>query len=612
MSSRYAKHPVRIAAFSGCLGDRFTGLAEAVREEPVDVLIGDYLAELTFAMLTANFVDIFGSKASERLSSYFCEPFLQQITPELEVISRKGIKVITNAGAFNPRGLAIAVKKEIDTRNLPLKVAYIDGDNLMPVFHDLAGKGIPNMDTGKNLDSETAGAIITANAYLGGWGITQALRQGADIVIAGRVADASLVTGPAAWWFDWASNDWSRLAGAFAAGHVIECGPQCVGGNFSGFALGGKRDARLTVTLGFPIAEIAEDGSSVITKRSTDGGMVTADSVTAQMMYETQGPLFLHPDVTLHVDKIRIKEEGPDRVRVFGAVGSPPSTTTKVTAFYPTGYVGVTFMYVAGLDIGEKVQWLKEQLEHLWREAGATLDDTLLITPLGVPAHNPKSEAECTITVRIAGSARSKDVLKYFNAQWGGYIPGGPPGLHAEFLVDRMPMQVHMQMFPGLVQQSILRHRCTILGNNDDHIVSPVSSPPEAVPFTGQPKDRPDPKDLSTWCGTTLASLGTVAYARVGDKGGNANLGVWVPKPQAWDWLVAFLTEEKMRELLGIEDERIEVHRYFMPHICGLQFILKGYFGISGAGNTKLDTIGKSIGEFLRARVVEIPTVFLN
>ncbi|KAJ3342304.1 hypothetical protein HDU93_002777 [Gonapodya sp. JEL0774] len=604
------RRPIRVAAFSGCLGDRFTGLEEAVRGEPVDVLMGDYLAELTFAMLTANFIDMFGSKAQERLAAYYCDPFVKQLAPELELISQRGIKVVTNAGAFNPRGLALAVQKEIDARNLPLKVGYVDGDNVMPILSDLAQKGIPNMDSGVNMDDQTAKAIVTANAYLGGWGITEALRNGADIVVAGRVADASLVTGPAAWWFDWKPNDWSKLAGAFAAGHVIECGPQCVGGNFCGFAAGGKRDPRLTVNLGFPIAEIEEDGSSVITKRATDGGMVTVDTVTAQFMYETQGPLYLHPDVTLHVDTVEIKQEGPDRVRVFGTQGSPPPATTKVTSFYPTGYFGVTFMYVAGLDINEKVRWLKEQLTLLWKQSGATADDELLITPLGIAAVNPKYQAECTVTVRIAASARSKEVLKYFNSQWGGYIPGGTPGLHAEFLVDRMPMQTHMQMFPGLIPQSTLRHQYTVLNASGD-ITAAVPLPPATFTFVSQPKSNFDIKPLSHWGETTKAAMGLVSYSRVGDKGGNANLGVWVPKPEAWDWLVSFLTEERLRELLAIEDPQIEVHRYLVPKIRGIQFVLKGYFGISGSGNTRLDTIGKSVGEFLRAKVVDIPKSIL-
>ena len=258
------KAPIRVANFSGALGDYVGAFADAIADETIDVAIGDYLAEMTMGRVAEGFC---AAGKPEALAGYHADVFLRQITPELGRIAARAVKVVTNAGAFNPAGLAGRIAQEAAAQGLALRVAYVEGDDLLARVPALAAEGqLANLDDGKAIGS-IADRLLAANAYLGGWGIVAALEQGADIVICGRVSDASLVLGPAAWWHGWAKDDWDALAGSVAAGHVIECGPQAVGGNFSGFAQLGN-----PARLGFPIAEIAADGSSVITKRTGDAG----------------------------------------------------------------------------------------------------------------------------------------------------------------------------------------------------------------------------------------------------------------------------------------------------------------------------------------------------
>ncbi|KAI8809371.1 hypothetical protein BJ742DRAFT_771199 [Cladochytrium replicatum] len=611
-SSQQNKRPVRIANFSGFLGDRFSALADAVRSDPpVDVVMGDYLAELTVAVLISKLVETVGlEKAVPQIQFVYSRMFLQQLVPELKVVADKKIKVVTNAGAFNPHGLALAIRKEVEARKLPLKVAYVDGDNLMPKLSDLVTRGaVSSLDEGTRVDDNIASRMVAANAYLGGWGIAEALRNGADIVVTGRVADASLVTGPAAWWHGWKNDEWCKLAGAVAAGHIIECGPQSVGGNFSGFAHA-RQNGKLSAILGFPIAEVEHDGSCVITKRSNDAGIVTVDTVTAQFMYETQGPRYLNPDVILHIETVRMEQIGPDRVKVHGSQGSPPPITTKLATLYPDGYWGLTYWYATGIDIDEKISWMREQLEWLWKNVGGpTSPNNFDVLPLGRPAKDPKHQGEATVVIRIAAAAPKAETLRKFNNVSGSLALGSVPGFSVELVSNRMSIQPRVEYYPGRILQALVPHRVTLLEAEPRCIEIPA---PPTAEFKGQPKWSGPVKSLASWGPDVERPLGDVIYARVGDKGGNANVGVWTPRPEIYEWLVAFLTEEKVRELLEIDPRSdIKVHRYVVPNIQGLQFVLERYFGVSGSGSIKMDPVGKALGEFLRSRIVSVPKAFV-
>lgn len=590
---------IRIASFSGTWGDRFTALDEAVNGEPVDVAIGDYMAEITMSMVAAE------TQRGGRQGGFYAGSFLRQARPLLAAIAQKRIKVVVNAGAFNPAGLAAAVGRDIAERGLGLTVAHIEGDDLIDRVDELAGAGqLAHLDTGAAFPADH-GDIAAATAYLGGWGIVSALEAGADIVIAGRVADASLVLGPAAWWHGWARDDWDRVAGAVVAAHIIECGPQAAGGNFSGFTR--IRDNTLVA---FPIAEVAGDGSSVITKRAADGGAVTVDTVTAQLMYEIQGPRYLNPDVVAHVDSVRLTQQGPDRVLVAGVRGSPPPETTKVGIHRATGYRGAAWTFATGLDIDAKLGLLRAQAA----EAAKGLElDQVLVTACGRPADDPADQYEGTVAVRIAAASAVPGQVRAFLATFASYGLGSIPGFYLDQANAPGPENRRVDYWPGLVRQDELAHQVALA----DGARIPVAAP-KTEPFSGQPVTPPDdaaePAAAAEHAAATRrVPFGEIVYARSGDKGGNASLGIWTPadRSAAYPWLAGYLTAGRLRELLGL-GEHVRVERYAMPNLHGLSFVLRGYFGSSGSANLDLDQIGKSLGEFLRSRHVDVPTALLE
>jgi hypothetical protein len=372
---------------------------------PIDVLTGDYLAELTMLILW---------KARRKDPSRgYAVTFLRQLEEVLGTCLERGVKIVANAGGLNPEGLAGQITELAARLGLTARVAYITGDDLAPAIGDLqaAGHELTNLDTGLPLAKADL-PVVTANAYLGGWGIATALDAGADIVICPRVTDASLVVGPAAWWHGWRRDDWDALAGAVAAGHIIECGPQATGGNYS--FLDEITDRRYP---GFPIAEVAADGSSVITKHEGTGGLVSVGTVTAQLLYEIGEPAYLNPDVVAHFDTMRVEQAGPHRVAVTGTRGSPPPDTLKVALNMLGGYRNTMTMVITGLDI----------------EAKAEQATTLLFGLLGGRRRSRRPTCACSASTartrrptsrppRTSGS-RSRTRT---NARSGGHSPTSP------------------------------------------------------------------------------------------------------------------------------------------------------------------------------------------
>src|SRR5438128_8497674 len=292
---------------------------------PIDVLTGEYLAELTMLIL-------WKSRQKDPDAGY-ATTFLRQMEEVAGLAIDRGVKIVANAGGLNPAGLARKLRELLVRLGLRASVAHIEGDDLLPRLGELqaAGHELRHLDTGRSL-AEAGVEPVSANAYIGAWGIVDALKAGADIVVCPRVADASLVVGPAAWRFGWARDDWNRLAGAVVAGHIIECGPQATGGNYSFFS----EVPRIT-RLGFPIAEVRADGSSVITKHAGAGGLVSVGTVTAQLLYEIQGRRYLNPDVVTQFDSIQLSPDGPDRVLVTGVRGDAAPDRLNVTVKYAGG-----------------------------------------------------------------------------------------------------------------------------------------------------------------------------------------------------------------------------------------------------------------------------------
>ncbi|MGW8377205.1 acyclic terpene utilization AtuA family protein [Streptomyces sp. ODS28] len=585
---------VRIANFSGYLGDRRSAVDEVMAGDPVDVLVGDYLAEITLAALSAR-------RRADPSRGYV--PYvLDQLRPHLPALAQRGIKVVTNAGGFSPAGLAAALREELAAQGVHLKVAHVEGDDLLPELDRLADAGhrLTHLDTGAPLTTWPH-TPLAANAYLGGWGIAAALEAGADLVICGRVTDASLVSGPAAWWHGWTRTDWDALAGAVTAGHIIECGPQATGGNFSGFT--GIPDM---LTPGFPVAEIAHDGTAVITKHARDGGAVTVDTVTAQLVYEIQGPRYLNPDVTVHLDDLALEQEGPDRVRLSGAAGSPPPPTTKAALFAPVGYEVVGTAHVTGLDTDEKVRLLRAQLA---RDLPQGIED-LDVTALGSAAEDPASQWQATVPVRVMATAQHKETLEelglagrlgslYLQSFPGFFLDGAAP--------PAAPPRPRVDYWPAVLPQSAVPHRAVL----DDGRPLDIAPPEVTEEFTGQPA-HPEPESAADEEGRPCrVPLGTVAYARSGDKGGNSNVGVWAPDPRAWPWLRSALSTAELRRLLP-EAKELDVVRHEFPHLRAVHFVLRGLLGSGGSSNLRADQIGKAVGEYLRAKHVLIPEHLLN
>ncbi len=405
---------------SGFYGDRFSAMHEmlegATLGQSLDVLTGDYLAELTMLIL--------GKDQLKDASLGYARTFVRQVEDCLGLALERGVTLVANAGGLNPAGLADKLREVARGLGLDPAIAHVEGD-------DVRALGL----------SEDA---LTANAYLGAFGIASALSEGADIVVTGRVTDASLVVGPAISHFGWGTTDYDQLAGAVVAGHVIECGTQATGGNFSGF---GElpRDA---TPLGLPIAEVAADGSSVITKHDGTGGQVTIDTVTAQLMYEIQSTRYLGPDVTTHFDSIQLAQEGPDRVAISGVTGEAPPETLKVGLNLLGGFRNTMEFVVTGLDQPAKADWLKTQLAHAW---GDLADDvTWTSGPVGLPGADTEEAASTRLraTVRTSDPAAAAKgftapAIELALASYPGFTltappaPGTPYGVFTAEYVDR-------------------------------------------------------------------------------------------------------------------------------------------------------------------------------
>src|SRR5262245_35937378 len=521
---------------------------------PIDVLTGDYLAELTLMIL---FKD-----RMKNPGAGFAKTFLRQLEEVLGTCVARGIKVVTNAGGLNPAGLAAEIEALAARLGIRARVAYVDGDDLLSALPTLQAQGIElrHLDKGTPL-STLAAQVVTANAYLGAWGIVEALRRGADVVVCPRVTDAALALGPAAWKFSWARDDWDRLAAGIVAGHIIECGAQCTGGNYSFF-----KEVPDIARIGFPIAEMHRDGGFVITKHPGTGGLVSVGTVTAQLLYEIQGPRYLNPDVTARFDSIRLEQEGPDRVRVSGVRGEPPPPTTKVCINYLGGYKNTMTFVLAGLDVEEKARLAEETLWSLCggRARFAETHVRLVRSDRHDPHANDDAFAYLQVTVKDpdaskVGRAFSNKAVEMALASYPGFFVTSPPG-------DAVPYGVY---WPALVPSEFVEHRLVLA---DQTIAIPPVTLPENPPAVDVPIPSLPPPPAGP---TERLPLGTICGARSGDKGGNANVGVWVRNPAAYAWLERYLTVARFRELVP-EAASLGVERYALPNLLSLNFIVQG------------------------------------
>ena len=443
MTTERVQRPIRVGNCSGFYGDRASAMADMARAGGIDVLTGDYLAEVTMLIL--------GKARAKDSTKGYATTFLQQLDAAIEHLVAQKIRLVVNAGGLNPCGLAAATRELIARRGYRLRVSHVDGDDVFARLEALqqAGHALPHLTSGEPLSS-WGNRALTANAYLGGFGIASALDKGADIVITGRVADASVVVGAAAWWWNWNARDYDALAGAVAAGHVIECGAQATGGNFSGFRAITDLDDP-----GFPIAEIDADGSAVITKHPGTGGAVTEDTVTAQLLYEIGDPAYLNPDVTAHLDTATLTDLGDDRVQIRGMRGSAPPTTTKVAITGVGGWRNEVILALTGGDLDAKAA-LVERSVHRYIDAVDGVD-AVAIDLIGQTQHDPDSQDAATQLLRIAvqgtkeaaGRAFASRVVELALSSYPGMYSLSPPQAGSAFGV----------YWPALIDQRLLEHR---------------------------------------------------------------------------------------------------------------------------------------------------------
>ena len=575
--------PLRIGNCSGFYGDRFAAMREMLEDGELDVLTGDYLAELTMMIL-------FRIRLKNPNGGY-ATTFVRQLEDCLGLAWEKGVRIVANAGGLNPAGCAAAVRELAQRLGLTIKVAHVEGDDVLPRMSELrdAGVALPNLDTGAPLVADP----LSANAYLGGWGIAAALDAGADVVVTGRVTDAAVVIGPAAWWHHWERDSWDALAGALVTGHILECGAQTTGGNYSFFT-----EIPNLEHAGFPLAEIAEDGTSVITKHPGTGGAVTVGTVTAQLLYEIGGPHYLNPDVTADFGTIALAQEGADRVRVSGVEGIAPPPTTKVCLNLVGGYRNRMEFLLTGLDIEAKAALVQRQLapvldgvrESTWSLARTDHED---------PATNEQAVATLRLTVKDSDDKRigrpfSNAAVEIALASYPGCTLTSPPGAATMYGV----------YWPALMPNELVRHEA-VLPDGQRIAIDP---PKETTPKLPQRvKARPFAPDISGGApGTLRAPLGTLVGARSGDKGGNANIGVWAESDAAYAWLARGLTVDKLRELLP-ETADLRIERHELPNIRALNFVVHGLLGEGVSAGTRQDAQAKGLGEWLRSRHVNIP-----
>jgi hypothetical protein len=582
--------PIRIANCSGFYGDRVGAAAEMVDGGPIDVLTGDYLAELTMLILW---------KAKQKNSTAgYARTFLTQMEQVLGTCLDRGIRIVTNAGGLNPPGLVDKLGELAEQLGLAPRIAFLGGDDLIDRLDDLqaAGHRLTHLDTGQPL-AQAGVEPISANAYLGGWGITDALDAGADIVVCGRVTDASLVTGPAAWWHEWARDDWDALAGAVAAGHVIECGPQATGGNYSHLAE--VTDRRYP---GFPIAEVAADGSSVITKHPATGGLVSPGTVTAQLLYEIAEPAYANPDVVARFDTLQLAQDGADRVRITGARGGPPPEELKVALNYLGGYRNTMTLVLTGLDIEDKAAWAERELFDILggAEQFAEADVRLLRFDHPDAATNEQATAHLQITVKDPDAAK---VGRAFSNATMQLALGGYPGFHTT--TPPSSESAFGVYWPTLVPTSVVT-QYVVFPDGQTRAVPHSPTGPGTLP------DPPGPDGAKAPGGHTReAPLGRICGARSGDKGGNANIGFWARSAGGYAWLREHLSVEKLRALLP-EAAELPIHRYELPNLVALNFVVTGLLGDGVASATRPDPQAKGLGEYLRSRHLHIPVALLE
>jgi len=586
------KDVIRIANCSGYYGDKLSAAKDMVDGGPIDVLTGDYLAELTMTIL-------YSQKIQRGEDKGYVGTFLKQVKEIAQTCKAKNIKIVTNAGGLNPKSMANEIEKILLDQSVDMKVAYIDGDDLVPRMEELnnAGEEFKNLDRGQSL-SDSGYATLTANAYLGAWGIKEALDNGADIVVCPRVTDAAVVIGPAAWKYNWKRDSYDALAGALAAGHIIECGCQATGGNYAFF-----KEVPSFENVGYPIAEIEEDGSFTITKHRGTGGLVSVGTVTAQLLYEISSPAYINPDVIAHFDTLKIEQVDQDRVYVSGCRGSSPPSSHKACINLAGGFRNGMEIILTGIDIEDKAKIFTDTLFNSL--GGKDQFDEVSINLHKTNKNNPETNEEAMASLSISVKSMNPDLVgRMFTAKIVELSLASFPGFFAQGGIK--PSGPVIVYWPALVDSKFIKEKVYI---NDKVIeVLPTSQLElEDIYYQKEPisVEKLEIND------TNSGYFGEVFGTRSGDKGGCANLGVWAKSDKAFSFLNDFLTVSALKELLP-DLKSYEIERFDLPNIKSLNFYIHGILQDGVSSNNKKDSQAKSLGEYLRAKIIDMPVEILK
>ncbi|ERS97503.1 hypothetical protein HMPREF1624_05671 [Sporothrix schenckii ATCC 58251] len=613
------KRPIRIAGCSGGVYDRKRAIHDMAKFEDVDVITGDWMSECNMTLRGSDKRDRLAQKkmtsGSTEVAKGYEPYFLEELDPALPWLAKKGTKIVVNAGASDVHGLAAAVQALIQKHGVALAVGVVDGDDVTDAVLKLYKQGEPflNLPANKPI-SEWGFEPLCAQCYLGGTGIAACLAGGADIVLCGRVADASVTVGAAMWWHGWTRGDLAALAGALMVGHIIECSTYATGGYYSAFKDLGEHD----LDMGYPIAAVDHKGEAVISMERNRDGLVNVETVASQLLYEIQGPLYYNSDVTASIEDVRLVQVGQNEVHVSGVKGLPPPPTTKVGITAKGGMQAEFHFYLTGLDIAEKAAMIERQTKA---RMGAYLDkfSCLKFTMAGAVPADPATQDEATVDLRIFAQTRDPDLLA------GSSFVDSDRGSFARFCIENL-----LQSYPGgtmapdmrtaigrpffeywvaLMPQALVHETAHLPDGTVQHIPAPTVT--QTFPREQPSYDTADPVDLAQFGPTTRAPLGYVALGRSGDKSSNCNLGLFVRRDDEWAWLRTVLSTAKLRELLGKDNVGRPMDRCEFPNIRAVHFLLKDHLDRGFNSTSGLDSLGKNLCEYIRCKYVDIPDKFL-
>lgn len=586
---------VRIANASGYWGDDPEALLRQVTGGPLDYVTMDFLAEITMVILQR--------QRARDPQAGFAYDFIEHLKLALPAIAERGVTVIANAGGINPAACAAAVAALCREAGVALPIGVVSGDDLLPRLAELErhGAGLDHMD-GTRPYAEIRGRVVAANAYLSARPVSEALARGARIVVTGRTTDAALILAPLVHAFGWAWDDWDRLAAGLAAGHILECGAQATGGNFTDWQ---RLPSMLDV--GYPIAECDADGSFTVTKHPGTGGLVSPRTITEQLLYEIGDPrTYLTPDVTADFTSLRLTQDGPDRVRVTHARGLPPPPTLKASIVYRQGWRAVGTVLISGPNAIAKGERLAEMI---WHRVGTDFADRR-VDFIGANACWGGAAAavepnEIVFRIGVADGDRAK--LKRFATHLLGFALQGPPGLG--ILGGRPEVQEAYGFWPALVPRELVTAQVALV----DGEPAPPWDVPLALPAASRPARDPEPPpEIAPAAGgrSSRVPLGTIAYARSGDKGDHANVGVAARSPEAYAFLRETLSAKRVHAFFR---DRVAgpVERFELPNLLALNFFLRHALGGGGTLSLRVDHQGKTLAQGLLTLELDVPDAVL-